>query len=38
MFWGHPMAAVIYIGLAIFVAYIAVVINWAEGRYKKGRK
>lgn len=38
MFWGHPMAVVIYICLAIIVAYIGVAVNWSEGRYKKGRK
>lgn len=38
MFANHPMDWLVFICLAIIVAWIAVVINWTEGRYKKNRR
>ena len=38
MFWGHPMAIVVYICLMVIVTFTAVTINWFEGKYKKSRR
>lgn len=35
MFANHPMSWLVFVGLVVIVAWIAVVINWNEGRYNK---